>query len=486
MQRRKPDGKDDLVRRAFEFVPGHIAERLQNAGRRRCRRPSPFGENRQPVDSSSGHGPADRPFDEGIDHHRQKGRMNQARDPAWFLEVDRRDAEFGLEEGMAFFDVGLILVDEKDPFAGGCLQVCDQGEDAVGPGFSPKGGLVPGYRKRQPADPELPKRRSRPGSSPVGMAGLPDLPAVQADLQERRTPAAAEDRGDLGAHDGPLFALAAVKLGGEIVEFRLGLPDIIFPGRRIENRLPGTPAPDDPMPFARLCRPFDRGPIDIGRIVFFPPVFDDQGPAPPYGVPFSQEVAHRLVFGPGPRQDGDELSPVALQIGQILTRAELAVGHVDELVASQKPAEPLEVAPVDRIVGPVPAVDLVGDRDGAVGRDVEAEDQLLEVGPAGLRVSMGDPGFPDAPFIAAVERHRGRVVMDAADIELELFDDVNRHVKKQTFSFGRGEGVQSPGDPVVVERAFLRFGQSESFGGEGFGPLGNAVKRSRRQKNVPD
>jgi len=430
LQRREPDGKDDLVRRAFELVPSHVAERLQNPGRRRGRRPSTFGEDRQAIDSAAGHGPADRPLDERVHHHRRESRVNQPRGPVRFLEVDRRDSELGLEEGMALLDVGLVFVDKKDPFTGGCLQVRYQGEDAVGPGFSPQGGLVPGNRKRQPANPELSKRRPRPGPSPAGVAGPPDLPAVQADLQETRTPAAAEDGGDLVADDGPLFALAPVKLGGEIMKLPLGLSNLGLPGRLVEGRLLGTPAPDDPVPFARFRHSVGRRPIDVGRIVFFPPVLDGRSPAPPRGGPLPQQCPHRLVLGPGPRQDGDELTPVALQIGQVLAGAELAVGHVDEVVAAQKLPETLQVAPVDRVVGPVPAVDLVGDRHRAVGRDVEAEDQLLEVRPVVLRVAMGDPGFLDTPLVAAVEGHRGRVVVDATGVELELFDDVNRQMEK--------------------------------------------------------
>ena len=266
MQRREPDGKDDLVLRAFEFVPGHVAERFQNPGRRRGRRPSTFGEDRQAVDSAAGHGLADRPLDERVHHHRQEGRVNKPRGPVRFLEVDRRDSELGLKEGMALLDVGLVLVDEKDPFTGGCLQVRDQGEDAVGPGLSPKGGLVPGCRKGQPANPELSKRRPRPGPSTADVASPPDLPAFQADLQETRTPAAAEDGGNLVADGGPFFALAPVKLGGEIMKLPLSLSNLGFPGRLVEGRLLGTPAPDDPMPFVRFRHPVGSGPIDVRRI----------------------------------------------------------------------------------------------------------------------------------------------------------------------------------------------------------------------------
>jgi hypothetical protein len=486
LQGREPDRENDVVLRAFEFVPGHVAERLQNPGRRRGRRPSSFGKDRQTVDPAAGHGLTDRPLDERVHHHRQEGRVNQPRGPLRFFEVDRRDPEFGLEEGMTLLDIGLVLVDKKDLFAGGLLQVRDQGKHTVGPGLGPQGGLVARDRQGQAAESDLPQRSARPRTASAVMAGSPDLPAVQADLQEPRTPAAAEDDGDLLADDGPLLAFAAVEFGGEIMKIPLGFAHLGLPGCRVQGRLLGTPAPDDPMAFACFRDSVDRGPVDVRRIVFFPPVLDGQSPAPAHRSPLPQQVPHRLVLGPGAGQDGDELAPVAVQIGQVLAGAELAVGHVDEVVAAQKLPQTLQVSPVDRVVAPVPAVDLVGDRHRAVGRDVEAKDQLFEVRPVALVETESDPWFLDAPLVAAVEGDRGRVVVDAAGVELELFDDLDRQVEKQTFSLGRGEGVQGPGDPVVVERALLRFGEPETFGPDGLGPLGDAVKRSRREKNVLD
>jgi len=92
---------------------------------------------------------------------------------------------------------------------------------------------------------------------------------------------------------------------------------------------------------------------------------------------------------------------------------------------------------VDRVVGPTPAVDLVGDWHRAVGRDVEAEDQLFEVRPVVFIMAVRDPRFLDAPLVATLEGHRGRVVVDTAGVELELFDDVDRQVGKKTLSLGR-------------------------------------------------
>ena len=470
----------------FEFVPGHVAERLQNPGRRRGRRKASFGKDRQVLDAAAGHGLTDRPFDEGVDHHRQEGCVNQPCRPVRFFEVDRRDAELGLKEGVPLLDIRLILVDENDLFAGGVLQVRDQGEDAVGPGLGPQGGLIADDRQGQPPEPDLSQRSPRPGTAPAVMAGLPDLPAVQADFQEPRTPAAAKDGCDLFSDRRPPLASAAVEFGAQSMKLRLGLADLGLSGRRVQGRLLGTSAPDDPMAFACPRHAAGGGPIDIRRVFFFPPVVDDQRPAPAHGSAGPQEVPHRLVLGSGPGQNRDEFSPVTLQISQVLAGTELAVGHVDEIVAAQKLAEAFQVPPMDRVVGPVPAVNLVGDRDRAVGRDVEAEDQLLEVWPVVLVEPENDPGFLDTAVVAAVEGHRGRVVVDAAGVELELLDDLDGEVEKQAFSLGRGEGVQGPGDPVVVEGLLLRFGEAKAFGPNGFGPLGDAVERGRGENNVLD
>jgi hypothetical protein len=66
---------------------------------------------------------------------------------------------------------------------------------------------------------------------------------------------------------------------------------------------------------------------------------------------------------------------------EILACGQLAVGHVDEVVAAEKLPEIIDVAAVDGVVGAIAAVDLMRQGDGAVGRNVEAEDQLFEVRP---------------------------------------------------------------------------------------------------------
>ena len=58
-------------------------------------------------------------------------------------------------------------------------------------------------------------------------------------------------------------------------------------------------------------------------------------------------------------------------------------------------------------------------------------------------MAVRDPRFLDAPLVAALEGHRGRVVVDAAGVELELFDGVDRQVGKKTLSLGRG-GKEEP------------------------------------------
>jgi len=44
---------------------------------------------------------------------------------------------------------------------------------------------------------------------------------------------------------------------------------------------------------------------------------------------------------------------------EVLARGQLAVGHVDEVVAAEKLPEVIDVAAVDRVVGAIAAVDLV-------------------------------------------------------------------------------------------------------------------------------
>ncbi len=186
MKRCELHWKNDPELVPFEFIPGHVAERFQNPGSRRRGRQSSLREDRQTFDSPAGHGQPHRALDQRIEHHGQEGRVNQPRGPVRFLEIDRRDPELRLEEGVALLDIGLILVNEKDPFAGGLFQVCDQGENAVGARLGPQGGFVPGDGEMQLSNSNLPERGTRPGPAPVGVVGSTDLPAAQADVEETR------------------------------------------------------------------------------------------------------------------------------------------------------------------------------------------------------------------------------------------------------------------------------------------------------------
>ena len=111
--------------------------------------------------------------------------------------------------------------------------------------------------------------------------------------------------------------------------------------------------------------------------------------APPQGVGL-QVVAEPPVLRTGARHHGEETPPVAGDVTHVLAGAELAVGHVQDVgVADDLPQERPRVR-VDLVVGGVAVVGLAMDRDGAVGRDGDAVEQLLQVGAVVLVVAEGD------------------------------------------------------------------------------------------------
>ncbi len=98
---------------------------------------------------------------------------------------------------------------------------------------------------------------------------------------------------------------------------------------------------------------------------------------------------------------------------------------------AQKKPESFEVGPVDGVVGPVPAVDLVGEGNRAVGGDVQPEDELLEVRPMVLVEAMDDAGLVQAGLVAAMDGDGGRIVMDPPGVDLEAADDLDGQPEKR-------------------------------------------------------
>jgi hypothetical protein len=358
---------------AFILIPGDIAEHLQDPSRCRSRRHPAFGENRESTNPLPLHGLTNGAFDQRIEHHGQECGMKKSDDPLGLLEIDRRDAQLGLEERMPLLYVGLILVDLQNLLAGLAFEVGQKRKDPIGSGGRPKGQRIPADRKDEFPRARFPQRRPRLG--PAGLKMSDPSNFARPELGSEPRPMRTENRSNFLLDRGPAPVRAFVQARGQVVKFRFDPAQAGLPGRGIEGRLLRTPEPDQAKSVG-TARVGGR-PINVRRIVLASGR-QRQG-APPTDAALTQPDPHGPVLGPGPGQHGHEPPLIMGQIGQILPGAQLAVGDIDEIVPAEQVTKTFEVGPVDRVVGPVAAVDIMGERDRPVGRDVQPEDELLEV-----------------------------------------------------------------------------------------------------------
>src|SRR5439155_14271190 len=110
----------------------------------------------------------------------------------------------------------------------------------------------------------------------------------------------------------------------------------------------------------------------------------------PPGLAFADGHAEGRVLATGAWQDGEEPAAVVMDVGHVLSGGELAVGDVEEVAAAGQLAEDLPGADMGAVVGGVAALDAEVDRHGAVARDGEDVEELLEVGPVVLVMAVGD------------------------------------------------------------------------------------------------
>ena len=371
---------------AFILIPGDIAEHFQDPSRRWSWRHPAFGENREPTNRIPLHGLTNGAFDQRIEHHGQERGMKKSDDPLGLLEIDRRDAQLGLEERMPLLHVGLILVDLQNFLAGLAFEVGQKRKHPIGSGCRPKGRRTPADRKDEFPRARFPQRRPRLGPAGLKMSDPSNL--ARPELGPEPRPMRTENRPNFLLDRGPAPVRAFVQTRGQVVKFRFDPAQAGLPGCGIERRLLRTPEPDQ-AESVTASRVGGR-PVDVRRIVLAPGR-ERQG-LPPTDTARPQPGPHGPILGPGPGHDGHEPALVLSQIGQVFTDAQLAVGHVNEIVSTQEMPESLEVGPVDRVVGPVPAVDLMRQRHCPIGRDVQPEDELFEVwrraaaiGPGGRR-----------------------------------------------------------------------------------------------------
>src|SRR5262249_11151064 len=150
----------------------------------------------------------------------------------------------------------------------------------------------------------------------------------------------------------------------------------------------GTAVPQDPVALHRPLRGLHS-------------VVDDVRPGPPARVRLTVDFTpgRRLVLeiapeptvlGARPGQYREKPSSAARNMAHVVTRAELAVGHVEEVSMASHLAQEVPGLGMDLIIGDVAVVDLAMDRHGAVGAHRDAEEQLLQVGAVILVVAEGD------------------------------------------------------------------------------------------------
>ena len=142
-----------------------------------------------------------------------------------------------------------------------------------------------------------------------------------------------------------------------------------------------------------------------------------------------------------------------MDVGHVLGGGQLAVGDVEEVAAAGQLAEQVPGGAVGAVVGGVAALDAELHRHGAVARDGEDVEQLLEVGAVVLVVAPGDgqpqPApqgpLPSARLVVAVEGDGGRVVVQLVELDVELADGVGRDRREPRWGCRRRRGGRGSG-----------------------------------------
>ncbi len=139
---------------------------------------------------------------------------------------------------------------------------------------------------------------------------------------------------------------------------------------------------------------------------------------------------------------------------------------------------------MDGVIGSAAAIHLVREGNGPIGGDADAKDQLLQIGAVVLIVATADAGLGEGGCVLSMEGDRGRVVMDAARVDLEMLDDVKRQTEEQAAGMDGNQSIQTACGAVVIDGIFLRRGPSERGGRKRGRPFGDAVKRGGRHQDI--
>ena len=156
----------------------------------------------------------------------------------------------------------------------------------------------------------------------------------------------------------------------------------VLAGDAIEFNLLRTSDPDDAISLRAFLRAGGGGLIDIGRRILPAGVrnFVQLPPENRFGAR-SKLFSEILILLARAGHDGDERASIRDDVFEILLRAQLAIGHIDELIRPDEMPKQVGVTNVNRVVRPVSAEDVMQEGDRAIGGDIEPEQELLEIGP---------------------------------------------------------------------------------------------------------
>ena len=120
------------------------------------------------------------------------------------------------------------------------------------------------------------------------------------------------------------------------------------------------------------------------------------------------------------------------------------------------------------VVGGVAVRDPVGDRDRPVRADGQDQQQLLQIRPEVLVVTVPDrrrrlpaAGPAVGVGVGAGQGHGGGVVVQLGDVQVELVDGCQHGRGDQAGPVGVEQPVQHPTDPVIVQRGGIAGFQSQ-------------------------
>ena len=191
------------------------------------------------------------------------------------------------------------------------------------------------------------------------------------------------------------------------------------------------------------------------------------------------------VLASSARQYGHESAVPGRDVAQILAAGQLAVGHVEEVGVADQLVEQVPGPDVGAVVDRVAAIAREIDRHVAVAGDRQDVEQLLEIGPPRLAVSPGDGVRGSSPLFAflagcvvgAVERDRGRIVVQLLEADFEFPDDMADDRHDQRGSDPLEHAVEASAEAVVVQSGEILLAEAEEVGGEEGRPLPDAIDR---------